>query len=40
MGEESELGGYVKFGDGEWEPISHITMDEITEKGTRRVFRY
>ena len=32
MGEESDLGGYVKFGDGEWQPVAHITMDEITEK--------
>lgn len=32
MGEESEFGGYVKFGDSECEPIGHITMDEITEE--------
>lgn len=31
MGEKSELGCYVKFGDAEWEPIAHISMNEITE---------
>ena len=38
MGEESELGGYVKFGDSEWEPIAHITTDEITEEEPKESF--
>lgn len=37
MGEESNLGGYVKFSDAEWKPIAHITMDEITEPEDRFV---
>ena len=38
MGEESDLGGYIRLGAGEWEPICHITMDEITEEESEESF--